>query len=206
MAEYTKKTKIVTPVFRVSYPHIWKPQKSEDGESDVYSVVMIFDGDADLTPMKKLAKAICTQKFGAEFRPKKKVFKTDFPDIDVKKNPEYEGKTVVSARSYNRKVQVVRRNPSIPKGQPGWLEPIKDESQFYAGCFAMASITCYDYSNQKGGKGVSFGLSNIIKVRDGDPLVNMSNPEDDFEEIDVDEFDDADFDNGDLLADDLDDL
>lgn len=202
MAELNKKTKILTPVFRVSYPHIFTPQRSEDDKNDVYGCQMIFDEDTDLSEMKKLALAVRTTAFGKDGK-FKKTFRGD-DEFDLKKNPEYEGKIIVSARSYNRPVQVVKRNPSVKKGAKGWVEPITDQNEFYAGCYAIAAVTCYDFNHPKGGKGVAFGLSNIIKVRNGEPLVNRSNPEEDFEEIDTDLFDDEDFDNSELLADDFD--
>lgn len=204
--EYTKKTKILTPVFRVSYPHVLKPQRNEDDTADMYSVQMLFDKDADLTEMKKLAKAIKDKAFGVDASGKfKKVFRSGPEEFDFKKNPEYRDKIICSARSKNRPVGVVKLNKSVPKGKKGRFVPITDENEFYAGCYAMASVTCYDYNHPKGGKGVAFGLSNIIKVSDGEPLVTIANPEEDFDDIDVDLFEDLDVDTSALL-DDLDDL
>lgn len=203
MAEaYTKKSKIITPVFRVSYPHIWTPQRNETDTKDVYSVTMVFEPDADLTEMKALAMAIRTQKFGKEGK-----FKKAFKDVainDTDENEEYRGKTVVSARSHDRPVSVVKVNKSVPKGSPGWLTPVTDRNEFYAGCYARASVTCYDYNHPQGGRGVSFGLQSLIFVRHGEPLVSISRPEDDFAEVDTTQFEDTDVDNSDLFdSDDL---
>lgn len=203
-AEITKKTKITTPIFRVSYPHIWTPQKSEDGNSDIYGVTAIFDDTADLSEMKKLALAIRTQKFGKDGKFKKTFRYED--EFDLKKNPEYKGKIIVAMRSYNRPVAVVKRNPSVAQGQKGWLKNITDQSEFYAGCYAIAAVVCYDFNHPKGGKGVAFGLQNLIKVKDGEPLVGSSNPEDDFDEIDTSLFDDGEIDNSTLMVEDFDDL
>lgn len=191
-----KKTKIITPVFRVSYPHLWTPQKSEDGESDVYSVRMIFEPGADLKQMKQLAKKIRDAKFG-ESGKFKKTFK-DGNEEDLKKNPECTDAIIVDARSYNRPITVSKRNPAVKQGQKGWLIPITDRNEFYPGCYAVATVTCYTF-DKKGNKGVSFGLSSITKVRNGEPLVSIANPEEDFAEMDTELFEDDDIDNAELL-------
>lgn len=195
-----KRTKLITPPFRVSYPHLWVPQKSEDGESDVYSCRMIFEKGTDLSDMKSLAMQIRTQKFGKDGK-FKKTFK-DGNEEDLKKNPECKDAIIVDARSYNRPITVSKRNPAVKQGAKGWLVPITDRNEFYPGCYAIAVVTCYPFDHPKGGKGVSFGLSSIIKIRNGEPLISMANPEEDFAEMDTDLFEDDDIDNAELLDED----
>jgi hypothetical protein len=200
-----EKQKLNTPIFRVSYPHLWVPQKSEDGKSDVYSVTMIFESDADLTELKKMCIAEKERKFGKNASGKfKKTFRPGTDDeFDLKKNPEYKDKIIAVARSYNRPVGVVRLDKSKPKGHKDRFPAITKQEEFYSGCYAIACVTAYGYDHPKGGRGVALGLQNIIKVKDGEPLVNISNPEDDFDEIDTDLFgDDTDIDNNDLFGDD----
>ena len=51
------------------------------------------------------------------------------------------------------------------------------------------SLNAYPFS-ASGNKGVSFGLQNVQKLRDGEPLGSVSRVEDDFDELDDE--DDAD--------------
>jgi len=49
------------------------------------------------------------------------------------------------------------------------VEDIIDPAQIYAGCYAQATVNAYAY-DFKGNAGVAFGLGNIQKTRDGDPI------------------------------------
>ncbi len=213
-----KSKRILTPRFRVSYAHIFKPQDNDDG-SKVYSVTMIFDPSEDLSEMRALVKETKEIKWGNRkptgkseptFRKGTQYDEEENPNgYDLKKNPEYKGMIICTAKSYGQAVNVVKVNKSKPKGDPKRLITITDPSEFYSGCYAKASVTTYAYE-KRGKNGVSFGLQNLIKVGDGEPLVKYANPHDDFGEMDDDEFDedyltDEDTDNDDDL-DDLDDL
>ena len=62
------------------------------------------------------------------------------------------------------------------------VEDIIDKSEFYAGCWARASVNAYAY-DQKGNCGVAFGLNNLQKVADGESFSGRTRPEDDFAPI-----------------------
>lgn len=173
---------VVTPEFRASYVHIWTPQKSEEGQ-DVYSVTMIFPPDADLSGMKRIAVEAKESKFGKDATGK---FKSPFrkgteEEFNLAKNPEFRGNIVVPARSYGRPVGVVGRDK----------KPIVDKNLLYSGCFCIASVVAYGYE-RKGNRGVAFGLQNLMVVRQGEPLVSMSNPEEDFKAIDTSQWEEED--------------
>ena len=69
------------------------------------------------------------------------------------------------------------------KQQPGVvsanLKPIIVRDDLYAGCYCRASVTAFAY-DKAGNKGVSFGLQNIMKTRDGESVSGRSRAEDDF--------------------------
>ncbi len=197
----TKVRRINTPKFRVSYQHIWTPQENDDG-SKVYSVTMIFDKDADLDEMNEILDQAANKKWGNQ-RPRKMNLPwkdgTEYYLDNEKKNPEYKGKIICSASSYEQPVAVTKLDRRYEAGDPRRIVDITDQSEFYSGCFAVAAITAFGYE-KKGKKGVSFGLQNIIKVGNGDPLVKFANPQDDFCELDDSMFDDDDDDDlGDLF-------
>lgn len=187
--------KIITPVFRVSYAHIWTPTQSDAGK-DVYSVTAIFNPDADLKALRELEAEVRKSKW-PNAKPTDK-FKSPFregtwEEYDLDKNPEYAGKIIATFRSYGRPVGVVGPD----------RQPIVDQKLFYSGCFAIASVTAYPYERQ-GNKGVSFGLANIMKMRDGDPLAGSHNAEVDFKEVKLEDYGiSADKPFGDVSEDDL---
>src|SRR5690606_39628308 len=69
------------------------------------------------------------------------------------------------------------------------LQPILDQSEIYSGCYVRVSMVAYAFNSQ-GNKGVSFGLRNVQKLRDGEPLGGGGvRPESEFSALD-DEDDD----------------
>lgn len=183
------------PEFRVSYQKLWQP-RDQDGEKR-WEVTAIFEPTCDFNSMLQIAQAAKAKHFGAGYAgPCRQPFKTDetrdaadrtngvdpFSDHGWrKKNPEIVGKVVVSLSS--------KMQPVIPHHfANGECVPIIDQALFYSGCYAVAMVTAFAYGGgQKKGKdgktiapGVSFGLSTIVKTRDGEPLVAIYNAAEDF--------------------------
>ena len=160
-----------TPEFRVSFPSVFKARSFNNGDPK-FSITMLFKKGTDLTELKKLAAAAAKEKWPTpESRPKK--LRNPFRDGDTEKADMdgYAGHIFVSASS-KMAPGVVDRNRN----------PIDTDTEFYAGCYAHATVTAYAY-NQKGNAGVAFGLQNVQKLRDGEPFSGRSKAEDDFEDL-----------------------
>lgn len=168
---------VLTPVFRVSYPAVLKPKHNKLNDKMEYSVVALFPKGADMSNLKKAAQAALVEKFGADQKKWPKNLKTPFRDQGEK---EKDG----ALPSGHEKGAIFMNLKSTQK--PGvvneQVEDIIDESDFYAGCFARATVRAYAYS-QAGNAGVNFGLANIQKVKDGDPFGSRTRAEDDFQPI-----------------------
>jgi hypothetical protein len=48
--------------------------------------------------------------------------------------------------------------------------PITSQDELYSGCYGYAVLNAYAWTNDEGGKGVSFGMSMIQKAKDGERL------------------------------------
>lgn len=163
---------ILTPEFRVSFAWVFRPQKSDDPtKAPKYSVTMLFPKNADLGLLRKAAMDAVIDKYGAD--------KSNWP-------------TGLRSPFRDQKDKADRFDGFVPgcifitatsKDQPGLVDAnvqkIINPSEFYSGCYAVATVNAFVYEN-KGNKGVSFGLRNIQKIRDGEPLGNRSRPETDF--------------------------
>jgi hypothetical protein len=165
MAKATKEEKeqcrVLTPEFRVSYPHVFKPQGMQ-GKKDAakkYSITMLFPKDTDLTLIKKAMTNAKIQKFGPKEKWPKNL-ESCVSDGDSPKNADkegYAGHWVIKAGSgEDQKPGVVDQN----------VEPIIDQSSFYPGCYARASCLAYIWDNEFG-QGVGFILDHVQKMRDG---------------------------------------
>lgn len=160
----------LTPEFRVSFPYVMTGQEKDQVKNGVvekvvkYSVTMLFPKDADLTVLATLVNNVMTEKFGPDKTKWPKIRKP-FRDQGEKadKYKGYEAGAVFSTATSNQK--------------PGVLDVtgkrIVEPSEFYAGCYAVATVRAFYYKNT-GNEGVAFGLSNIMKTRDGENIGRAS--------------------------------
>lgn len=168
-----KPTKVITPKFRLSFPELFEPKAFED-QAAKYSIQMLFDKKADLSPLKNAVKLAVREKWG-ENPPKGLVL--PFKDGNEKDLEGYEDKIVVGAAS-KFKPQVVDQR----------LEAILTADDIYAGCFARAAVNAYawEYKNQKGAvmkRGVSFNLESVQKLAEGERFVKRPDASELFDEV-----------------------
>ena len=170
MSEYTK-----TPPFRAAFANVITPkQPKTEGKKPRFELVALFDADADLTGLKKAAKAAIEEKWPDE-KKRPKNLKSPFRDQGDQEYEGFkEGNIYVNMWSYEKPAVV-----GSEKVDGKFIH--LDEDEFYSGCFAHAKVKpfCYDVD---GNRGVAFYMGNIQKIKDGERLGGgRANPEDDFE-------------------------
>lgn len=167
-----------TPLARLSYPNLFEARGFDGGEKK-FSCTLIFDEEAQKTPefkaLKAAAKQAAIDEWGADKIPAN--LRTPFRDGAEKDGEGYgPGKIFISVSTKQRPgIVSTMRDPETKKRMP-----IEDESEIYAGCYVLASIRPFAYE-VKGNKGISFGLNNLMKVKDGEMLGNRTRAEDDFD-------------------------
>lgn len=160
--------KVITPEFRVSFPSVFTPSSFE-GQEPKYRITMLFEKGTDLNALKQLAAETVAEKWpNKDTRPKN--IRNPFRDGDVDK-PDMDG--------YAGTIFLNASSKMKPGVVDSFVQPIIEEGEFYAGCYARATVTCYAYSFA-GNNGVAFGLQNIQKTRDGDSFTGRSSAESDF--------------------------
>ena len=158
-------TKVTTGEIRISYPHVWEPYAME-GNEPKYSVSIIIPKTGTET-LKAIIEATEQAKEEGKNTQNGKDRDVDRPDDEA-----YKGCYFLNANSKN-KPGIVDRD----------VQPILDQSEVYAGCYARVTLNFYAY-NANGNKGVAAGLGNIQKLRDGEPLGGITRAEDDFDSVD----------------------
>ena len=169
--------KCTTPEFRVSFPAVFKPTAFEGAEPK-YSVTMLFDKRTDISALKALAKAALIKKWPDPASRPTTMRNPPFRDGD-KEKPDVAG--------YANTIFVRASSKIRPGIVDAGRNAILDETDFYAGCYARATLVAYGY-DQKGNKGVAFGLQNIQKLRDGEAFSGRAKAEDDFEAVETENF------------------
>lgn len=178
-------TKVVTDKVRLSYCHVFEPYSSDPDNDPTYSTVLLIPkkDKKTIAALRRAQKAALENgkdtKFGGRI-PKewKDTIHDGDEEADLERNPEYEGHWYMSVSSRTRP-GVVDRD----------VQPILDSTEVYSGCYARVSLNAFPY-NTKGNKGVSFGLNNIQKLGDGEPLGGRSRAEDEFDAVDDDDDED----------------
>lgn len=182
-------TKVVTGECRISFPNLFVPVPQRDDNGDIiegrakkYSVMLLIPKKDKATIRKLRAaqeealEAGVATKFGGKLP---KIWKDTIHDCDeeddLEKYPEREGHWRMSV-SANEKY--------APRVVDRQLNPVMDAMDVYSGCYCRVSLNAYAYKHPKSGPGVSFGLNNVQKLRDGEQLGGAaSSPEDDFEAL-----------------------
>jgi hypothetical protein len=169
---------ILTSKFRLSFPHLFTAVAPKGGGEAKFSLSMLFpkrdtltgaalaDYDRFIAAAREAAKAAAIEKFGAQLP---KNLKSPFLDAGNHEYEGYEAGMVLLRASSKQKPGVVDAK----------LQAIIDESDVYPGCYARATIRAFAY-DANGNRGVSFGLQNVQKMADGDPLGGRTRAEDDF--------------------------
>jgi hypothetical protein len=171
-----KKPRLITPKARLSFPTLFRPKAIEQGKEPVYSCTLLFSPEAQATPefaaLKKAAHDCVMEKWNGK---PPAGLRSPFRKAEEKEGREgYEPGWIFINVSSKQRPGVVDRN----------RQQIIDENDIYPGCWVIASLNPYAY-DQKGNKGVSFGLNNVMKVADGTALGSRVRAEDDFANVEV---------------------
>lgn len=181
--------KITLPKFRVAYPKVFEPALNKLSNKMEYSLVALFPAGTNLGVVTNAIEELKAERWGK--------IKANWP-VNIK-NP-------VHKNEERKKVDEATGKASLPPGhdeggffinlrseanaqnpRPGVVDknvqPIIEPTEFYAGCWAIATVNVFAYP-KKGVTGVSPGVSirllNLQKVAEGDPLSGKSKAEDDF--------------------------
>ncbi|MBS4049398.1 MAG: DUF2815 family protein [Alphaproteobacteria bacterium] len=175
----------VTHECRVSYVHVFEAQKNDLSGEMEYSVVGIFPANTDFTSMKKDAEEALVKKFGADKKNWPENLRNPFRKCKERWSMK-DGKQVIPAGYENGDDVFITFKKAAKNGKPGVVDhnvmDIIEPQHFYSGCYAKISYNAYAF-DKKGNKGAGFGLNNIQKTRDGDPLGGRSRPTDDFKPV-----------------------
>lgn len=170
------RVKLLTPKARLSYPTLFRARAQQEGQEEKFSCALIFDAEAQKTPefaaMKAAAGAAAKAKWGDKIPSN---MRNPFRDGAEKDSEGYGPGTIFINVSSKQKPGVVRKTGPRPED----IESIFDENDVYAGMYVVVSVSPYAY-DAKGNKGVSFGLNNVLKVGEGDPLGGRSSAANDF--------------------------
>lgn len=167
-----EKTIVVTPKFRMAFPHLLQPTEDLSGKMQ-WSVTALFPVDADLTSLKKAAEAACEKKWGSD-RNKWPKMDSPFSDGNTKGKTDSNGNFQIYNGYEDKVVVTFKRNVKTHTGADNSAPAAvianpnieATEKDIYAGRWAKAVVNAFAWSFA-GKNGVSFGL-NHIQILDHD--------------------------------------
>ena len=171
--------KIILKNVIVSYPQVFTAKPDQKGNLKFSCTFLLTDqSSVELAQAAQVAAArdgISSHGFSTDVvaqLQKGKFPTTLYTDPDDIKEKKYPKGTLafINARSDNR--------PQIIDGQKA---PITDPRAIYAGAVVNVSLNAFPYNYENMKKGVTFGLGNIQKVRDGERIDGRLSAEEEFD-------------------------
>lgn len=156
-------TTITTGKIRLSYCHLFTPDKAPGSDTEKYSVSVIIPKEDKATidrinqaveEAKKLGSA---SKWGGKIPPRLHMPLRD-GDLDRPEDPAYANSFFFNCSSRNQPAVVDLA-----------IQPIINPSEVYSGCYGRVNVSFYPYDSN-GNRGVAAGLNSVQKVADGEPL------------------------------------
>lgn len=161
---------LISPMGRVSFESVYQPTAMEEGQKKKFKLTLLIPKKptdpqqiALLKQLYKTANDVCREKFGCDLKNgkyKNKPIKSPFRCGSEKSHlAGYDDSVYAVSFSGQIKPSVVnQRKIIIPEGS----------SEFYNGCWAHVTYNAFPYDTVS--VGVSFGLFNVQKIKDGDPF------------------------------------
>lgn len=168
----------MTPVFRVSFPAVFQARAVVPGQEPKFSVSMLWPKvitdpveKAKMDALRAAIRAAAVAKWGPDNTKWPKGLQAPIRDGADKDYDGYGPEVVFASASSKMRPGLVDVNN----------QDIITPNEFYGGCYARATVTVFAYDNVK--RGVSLGLRNIQKVRDGEPFSGSSKPQEEFDAV-----------------------
>ena len=157
---------LITPHFRAAFISVFKATSMKNADGTInkpkFSIRAAFPPSANLAPLKKEAELAAKEKWGDKIP---KTLRSPFRTNEELENPivGIGDDWVIMSFSANED-----RRPGIVGPT---LQDIIDDSDVYSGAWYRAQVRAFAYETA-GNKGVSFGLQNVQKIKDDDPIGN----------------------------------
>lgn len=176
-------TKVITGKVRLCWPNLFVAKKVNDQGDPKFSVMLLVP-KTDTATMEKLREA---EAEAAERDKGKWNGKVPGNLASIIHDADEDG----TAEDYPERAGCYYLTVSAgEKYRPGIVGPdrveIDDHAEIYSGVYARVSLRAYGYNTQ-GNKGVSFGLGNVQKLADGEPLDGRVNASDEFDAVEGDD-------------------
>lgn len=172
---------LMTPEAMLGFHDLFTAKAIEVGKDPTFNCTLLFSPEVQQTPefaaMKAAAAKAAQTKFATQIAADP-AFANSLrnPFRKCEEKPKYYADLGPGWLYINCST---KQRPGVIKIEGSGWAPIVDENHVYSGCFVKVTVSPYAY-DQMGNRGVSFGLGNVLKVRDGERRGGRPSAADDF--------------------------
>jgi hypothetical protein len=168
------------------YPHLFKPHQIPGTDAEAkYSSVILLPKGYDLSRLQSIMLTAAQNKWGDNARELlvRKAIKTPLrAQAEMALNGKVGFSDEEGALFFNAS------SNSQPGVVDGKREPILEQELIYSGVIANVQVSCFAWQHATGGRGLSFDLLNVQRVKDGPKLANAKpDPAKVFDELEPEE-------------------
>lgn len=161
-------------------------QTTQSGKKQ-WNVTLLFPKTADLGPLKELALEAAVEEWGEKAKQMLTdgLIKSPFLDGDGPQGKSKKTGEPHAGFPGNIFIRCTSGEDYRPKLLNGQLLPISEKSELGSGDYGYAVVNAFTWENKENGKGITFGISMVLKSRGGESLGGggVGDPDDYFEAI-----------------------
>lgn len=166
---------IKTPLAVIAYAHnLFEPQERDNGKKQ-YGCTLLFPKSADISALRKLVGDTALAKWGEKAKAlvESEILKSPFLDGDGKQGKHKETGEPHKGFPGHWFIRCASGIDFKPKVWDAKRNPIYEKDEIPSGSEVYAVVNCYAWENDEGGKGVSFGISHVQRVKkaEGDAIL-----------------------------------
>lgn len=161
-------------------------QTTQSGKKQ-WNVTILYPKSADLTPLHNLALEAATAEWGDKAKQmiKDGIIKSPFLDGDGKQGKSKKTGEPHAGFPGHTFIRCTSGEDYRPKLVNSQLLPITSKGELKSGDYGYAVLNAFTWENRENGKGITFGISIVMKAKDGESLGGggSADPEDYFDKI-----------------------
>jgi len=176
-----------TPLARLAFANgLFDLQTTQSGKKQ-WNCSLLFPKGADISSLKNLALEAAKEEWGdkAVQMIKDEIIKSPFLDGDGKQGKSKKTGEPHEGFPGTTFIRCTSGEDYRPKLVNQKVLPITSKDELYSGCYVFAVVNAFTWDTKENGKGITFGISMLQKVKDGDRLGGggRAKAEDEFEPI-----------------------
>lgn len=177
---------VKTPLARAAFTDGLFTPKTNDKGTKSWQFTLLFPKSENIAALHSAALKAAKEEWGdkAEGWIKDGTIKNPFLDGDGKQGKSKKTGEPHQGFPGHTFIRVQSGEDYRPKLVDRKVLPITSKEELYSGCYVYAVVNAFTWENKENGKGISFGVSMVQKVKDGERLGGgPGDPEEYFEKL-----------------------